>query len=364
MSATIMGSGSNGRRNACCCALLCLGVLGLHVVYRRKSGSLAGDWAPEAVHKQATWEQVSRALGWSMVSGLATGVGGAVVFCLEPPDHGSSSEGGVSNRTMAALLGLAVGVMLVLSIDLVVPPMRAHGLRVAALPIAAGVGTIYMLDALVQHFGCADAMGGHGHSHGGGMGGADDKDKASKSLLPIAGSRSGKGAAGAAAAAAAAAARARSALLTALALAAHNAPEGLAVGMASLQESDNKDAQAAADAAGTVVGTAAGEGGGVGSESQPQTNVILVVVAIALHNIPEGVAVAVALFNSSGRRAHSCMMSTMTGLVEPLSAVLAVLVLAPFLTQTTLDCSLMYVGGVMVTVSVRELVSMRFPGLI
>lgn len=63
------------------------------------------------LHKRASMDQVMRALGWSMVSGLATGVGGMVVFCLDPPDHGRSSS--VSNRMMAALLGLAVGVMLV-----------------------------------------------------------------------------------------------------------------------------------------------------------------------------------------------------------------------------------------------------------
>ena len=49
------------------------------------------------------------------------------------------------------------------------------------------------------------------------------------------------------------------------------------------------------------------------------------------------------------------MSSTATGLVEPLAAVLAVVALAPYITEMTLDYSLLYVGGVMVTVSVREL---------
>ena len=42
-------------------------------------------------------------------------------------------------------------------------------------------------------------------------------------------------------------------------------------------------------------------------------------------------------------------------MVEPLSAVLAVALLAPVLTQSTLDFALMFVGGVMTTVSLREL---------
>ena len=43
----------------------------------------------------------------------------------------------------------------------------------------------------------------------------------------------------------------------------------------------------------------------------------------ALHNVPEGIAVAVALFNASRRKLQSCLLSTATGLVEPLSAVLS-----------------------------------------
>ena len=44
------------------------------------------------------------------------------------------------------------------------------------------------------------------------------------------------------------------------------------------------------------------------------------------------------------------------GLVEPLSAVLSVVLLGPFLTQTVLDSSLLFVAGVMVSVSLQELV--------
>ena len=225
----------------------------------------------------------------------------------------------------------------VLSVDLVWVPLRTHGVAMSILPICGGIATVFLLDVLVEWCGCVDQMGGgHGHSHGGGP------------MLPLSVREKEKEKDGKESPAAAA--RARSALLTALALAAHNAPEGLAVGMASLQAEDDEQIIVAAaehfddaEAAASAVAEA------------NEANVILVVVAIALHNIPEGIAVAVALFNSSGRRAHSCMMSTCTGLVEPVSAVMAVLVLAPFLTQTTLDCSLMYVGGVMVTVSVREL---------
>lgn len=188
-----------------------------------------------------------------------------------------------------------------------------------ALAIGCGIGTIYALDACIMHFDLrTDGFGGHGHA---------------PPILPVpAVSPEGKSKPRDAAAQAA---RARSALLTTLALAAHNAPEGLAVGMASLQD----EASTSPSPAG----------------AQPAQHTALVVFAIGLHNIPEGVAVAVALYNSSHRKLQSCLWSTATGLVEPLAAVLAVVALAPYITEMTLDYSLLYVGGVMVTVSVREL---------
>ncbi len=297
----------------------------------------------------ATAGQVERALAWSLVSGLATGVGGSVVFCLEPPSrHGAA----VPERVLAFLLGLAVGVMMVLSVlDMVIPKLLRWGLvrprdkyssilgsvcnrqgvsnvlslcvvcvqRVdTVFAIGCGIGTIYALDALISYFDLrADDLGGHGHA---------------APILPV--PVSSPGGKSNLRDASMQAARARSALLTTLALAAHNAPEGLAVGMASLQDRVTTSPAA---------------------ETQPPQHTALVVFAIGLHNIPEGVAVAVALYNSSHRKLHSCLWSTATGLVEPLAAVLAVVALAPYITEMTLDYSLLYVGGVMVTVSVREL---------
>lgn len=184
--------------------------------------------------------------------------------------------------------------------------------------ISFGIGTIYALDALISYFDLhAGGLGGHTHGH-------------TPPILPIpAVSPESKTTARDTIARTA---RARSALLTTLALAAHNAPEGLAVGMASLQDETATSPSAEA----------------------PQ-HTALVVFAIGLHNIPEGIAVAVALYNSSRRKLHSCLWSTATGLVEPVAAVLAVVALAPYINDKTLDYSLLYVGGVMVTVSVREL---------
>jgi zinc transporter ZupT len=95
-----------------------LGLVAL-LVHHHDSSALLG------AHHGATTGQVERALGWSLVSGLATGVGGSVVFCLEPPSrHGAA----VSAKILAFLLGLAVGVMIVLSIlDMILPKLWKWG---------------------------------------------------------------------------------------------------------------------------------------------------------------------------------------------------------------------------------------------
>ena len=105
-------------------------------------------------HQAATWHQLGAALGWSMISGLATGVGGAVVFFLE-------DDAGVSSWLNAFLLGLAVGVMMLLSIaDMIVPNVLKYGLLTGAPPIGAGVLLIYLLDCLIDRFGLGGGTGG------------------------------------------------------------------------------------------------------------------------------------------------------------------------------------------------------------
>ena len=93
-------------------------------------------------------------------------------------------------------------------------------------------------------------------------------------------------------------------MLTALALAAHNAPEGLAVGMASMQEAEAKE-----------------RGEIIGDKESRHTFTFLVVFAIALHNIPEGIAVAVALYNSSHKKMRSflCVFKMMNFALKVMS---------------------------------------------
>lgn len=79
------------------------------------------------------------------------------------------------------------------------------------------------------------------------------------------------------------------------------------------------------------------------------------VAAIALHNIPEGLAVAVPVRRATGSRAKAFWLATMTGLAEPVGAVLGFVLLAPLLSGAGMGAILAGVAGVMVFVSLDEL---------
>lgn len=82
---------------------------------------------------------------------------------------------------------------------------------------------------------------------------------------------------------------------------------------------------------------------------------IAVAAAVALHNIPEGIVVAVPVFCATGSRKRAFVMSLLSGLAEPIGALFAYLVLAPFLTPTLFGIVFGAVAGIMVFISFDEL---------
>ena len=84
----------------------------------------------------------------------------------------------------------------------------------------------------------------------------------------------------------------RMGLFTALAIGIHNFPEGLATFLAALHDP------------------------GLG---------VAIAVAIALHNIPEGISVSVPIFYATGNRRKAFLYSLLSGLAEPVGAVIAYL---------------------------------------
>ena len=117
----------------------------------------------------------------------------------------------------------------------------------------------------------------------------------------------------------------RTGLFTALAIAIHNFPEGL-----------------------TTFGTTLSD----------ERLGIIIALAIAIHNIPEGISVSVPLFYATGDRKKAFRYSFLAGLAEPVGAIIGFVVLLPFLSSSLLSSLLAFVAGIMVYISIDELLPM------
>lgn len=82
---------------------------------------------------------------------------------------------------------------------------------------------------------------------------------------------------------------------------------------------------------------------------------IAIAIAIAIHNIPEGIAVSVPVYSATGSARKAFFWSFLSGISEPLGALVAGLILLPFLNDTVLGLMLSSVGGLMVFIAFDEL---------
>lgn len=80
-----------------------------------------------------------------------------------------------------------------------------------------------------------------------------------------------------------------------------------------------------------------------------------IAVAIALHNIPEGLAVSVPVYRATGSKGKAFMWAFLSGLAEPVGAILTALFFLPFLNATYLNYLLSAIAGIMVYISLDEL---------
>lgn len=80
-----------------------------------------------------------------------------------------------------------------------------------------------------------------------------------------------------------------------------------------------------------------------------------IVVAIAIHNIPEGIAVSVPIYQATGNRRKAFRYSLLTGLAEPIGAIVGMAVLLPFWSPLVNAVCLATVAGIMIYISFDEL---------
>lgn len=80
-----------------------------------------------------------------------------------------------------------------------------------------------------------------------------------------------------------------------------------------------------------------------------------IVIAIAIHNIPEGIAVSVPIYHSTGNRRKAIGYTLLSGLAEPVGALVGMAFLLPFWTPIVNAFCLASVAGVMVYIAFDEL---------
>ena len=97
----------------------------------------------------------------------------------------------------------------------------------------------------------------------------------------------------------------------------------------------------------------AGQAEGPRTQLQRTTMMIL---AVTLHNIPEGISVAMPVWYATGSRRRAFRCTLLSGLTEPVGAVLAFALLRPFLNGLLLGVLFGAVAGIMVYIAVEELI--------
>lgn len=112
-------------------------------------------------------------------------------------------------------------------------------------------------------------------------------------------------------------------IVSMLAIALHNFPEGIATFMSSYGN--------------TTLG-------------------ISITLAIALHNIPEGITVALPIYLSTNNKKKAYLFTFLSGITEPIGALLAFFVLRFFLTDLILGIIFGVVAGIMIFIAIDDLI--------
>lgn len=82
---------------------------------------------------------------------------------------------------------------------------------------------------------------------------------------------------------------------------------------------------------------------------------ISIAIAVAIHNIPEGISVSVPIFYATGNRKKAFTYSFLSGLAEPIGALVGYLVLRPFINDIVVGVLFAAVAGIMVFISLDQL---------
>jgi ZIP family zinc transporter len=228
------------------------------------------------------------AIGLTTFAGLATGLGGLIILLFES----------TNTKILSIALGFSAGVMIYISFvelladskEMLVATLGQNlGSIVNLLSFFAGILLIAIIDKIVP-----SPENPHEAPPKEGL---SSEECYNKKLLRI-GS------------------------FTALVIAIHNFPEGMATFVTSIQS--------------------------------PSLG-IAIAIAVAIHNIPEGMSVAIPIYCATGDKKKAFYWSLLSGLTEPLGALMAYLILLPILNDTIFGILFGAIAGIMVFISLDEL---------
>ena len=246
---------------------------------------------------------VAYALLLTLIAGAATGIGGALILFKKK----------LSSGFLAAALGLSAGVMIFISLAELYPEARqtavdsgmANGDVWVLLAFFAGMGLIFLIDFLIPEYENPHEAPGL----------SLDSRTAATEMISASEKKSGHQA------------LKKLGIMSALAIAIHNFPEGMA----------------------TFVSALSGSQMGAG-----------ITFAVAIHNIPEGIAVAIPIYYATRSKGKAALYATLSGLTEPAGAALCYAVTAISGVEISGEGAafpliLAAVAGIMIYISLDEL---------
>lgn len=237
----------------------------------------------------------------TLIAGAATGIGGALVLFKKK----------ISSNFLAGALGLSAGVMIFISLAELYPEAQAeimttgsirHGETFVLIAFFVGMGIITLIDFLIPEYENPHEASGL----------SLEARTAAVDILQQSGNEQ---------------ALKRLGIMSALAIAIHNFPEGIATFIGALND--------------------------------PQMGAGIT-FAIAIHNIPEGIAVAIPIYYATRSKGKALLYATVSGLSEVVGALLCFAVTAIFGVELTggspaFPLILAAVAGIMIYISLDEL---------
>ena len=240
------------------------------------------------------------ALLLTLIAGAATGIGGALVLFKKK----------ISSDFLAGALGLSAGVMIFISMAEMFPESQemitgtglTHGEAFVLVAFFVGMGLITLIDFAIPEYENPHEAPGL----------SLDSKTAAVGMLEQTGNEK---------------AMHRLGLLSALAIAVHNFPEGIATFIGALNDPEM--------------------GAGI-------------TFAIAIHNIPEGIAVAIPIYYATKSKGKALLYATLSGMSEVIGALLCLAVTAIFGIELTeggpaFPLVMSAVAGIMIYISLDEL---------